>query len=135
MRCLQNGGLTLRKQKKDPEKYPKYIVGPFIVAQTGDTMKGISIMEVEKRSTTSKLYPRLVSTIKRKIRALIRRSHLYPNIYGEKREKLTSLPLFYSSILLYSHSTVRIAFFGRGALTPSSMSTSVIRFNESYIKK
>jgi hypothetical protein len=44
---LAKWGAYLEKAKKEPEKYPKYIVGPFIVAQTGDTMKGISIMEVE----------------------------------------------------------------------------------------
>jgi hypothetical protein len=44
---LEKWGKYLEKSAKTPEKYPKYIVGPYALAQTGDSMKGISIMEID----------------------------------------------------------------------------------------
>ena len=44
---FEKWGKYLEDSKADPEKYPKYIVGPYIIAKTGDTMQGISIMEIE----------------------------------------------------------------------------------------
>ena len=44
---LEKWGAYIEKAKKNPEKYPKYIAGPLIIAQTGDVMKGVSIMEID----------------------------------------------------------------------------------------
>jgi hypothetical protein len=44
---LEKWGKYLEKAQKTPEKYPKYIVGPYAYAQSGDVMKGISIMEID----------------------------------------------------------------------------------------
>jgi hypothetical protein len=40
-------GKYLEKSAKTPEKYPKYIVGPYGYAQCGDSVKGVSIMEID----------------------------------------------------------------------------------------
>ena len=44
---LEKWGKYLEKSAKTPEKYPKYIFGPSAVAQSGECMKGISIMEID----------------------------------------------------------------------------------------
>ena len=44
---LQKWGKYLEDSKKHPEKYPKYIVGPYAIAQSSEVMQGISIMEIE----------------------------------------------------------------------------------------
>ena len=44
---LEKWGKYLEKSAKTPEKFPKYIVGPYGLAQTGDSIKGISIMEID----------------------------------------------------------------------------------------
>ena len=44
---LQKWGKYLEDAEKNPEKYPKYIVGPYIIAQTSEVMQGVSIMEIE----------------------------------------------------------------------------------------
>ena len=46
-KMLDLWGKYLEKAAKTPEKYPKYIVGPYALAQAGDSMKGISIMEID----------------------------------------------------------------------------------------
>ena len=40
-------GKYLENAAKTPEKYPKYIVGPYGYAQCGDSVKGVSIMEID----------------------------------------------------------------------------------------
>ena len=37
----------LEKAAKTPEKYPKYLFGPYGLAESGDCIKGVSIMEIE----------------------------------------------------------------------------------------
>lgn len=44
---LEKWGKYLETSAKTPEKYPKYIFGPYGLAQTGDSIKGISIMEID----------------------------------------------------------------------------------------
>ena len=46
-KMLDLWGKYLEKAKKTPEKYPKYIFGPYGTAQIGDSVKGISIMEID----------------------------------------------------------------------------------------
>ena len=40
-------GKYLEKSAKTPEKYPTYIFGPYGFAESGDYIKGISIMEID----------------------------------------------------------------------------------------
>ena len=47
-KMLELWGKYLEKAAKTPEKYPKYIFGPYGFAQSGDSIKGVSIMEIEK---------------------------------------------------------------------------------------
>jgi len=44
---LEKWGKYIEISAKTPEKYPKYIAGPYALAQTGDSIKGISIMEID----------------------------------------------------------------------------------------
>ena len=44
---LKLWGEYLEKSAKTPEKYPKYIVGPYGYAEAGDSIKGVSIMEID----------------------------------------------------------------------------------------
>ena len=44
---LEKWGKYLEKSAQTPEKYPKYIIGPYGIAQTGDFIKGVSIMEID----------------------------------------------------------------------------------------
>ena len=46
-KMLEIWGKYLEKAAKTPEKYPTYIVGPYGYAQSGDTVKGVSIMEID----------------------------------------------------------------------------------------
>ena len=46
-KMLELWGKYLEKSAKNPEKYPKYLIGPFGYAESGDSIKGISIMEIE----------------------------------------------------------------------------------------
>jgi len=46
-RMLELWGKYLEKAAKTPEKYPKYIFGPYGFAQSGDSIKGVSIMEID----------------------------------------------------------------------------------------
>ena len=46
-RMLELWGKYLEKATKTPEKYPKYIFGPYGFAQSGDSIKGVSIMEID----------------------------------------------------------------------------------------
>ena len=46
-RMLEIWGKYLEKAAKNPEKYPTYIVGPYGYAQSGETVKGVSIMEID----------------------------------------------------------------------------------------
>lgn len=44
---FETWGKYLEKSAKTPKKYPKYIFGPYNIAQSGKSVKGISIMEVD----------------------------------------------------------------------------------------
>ena len=44
---LEKWGKYLEQSAKTPEKYPKYIFGPYAIAQSGECVKGISIMEID----------------------------------------------------------------------------------------
>ena len=46
-KMLEMWGKYLEKAAKTPEKYPKYIFGPYGFAESGDSIKGISIMEID----------------------------------------------------------------------------------------
>ena len=46
-KMLELWGKYLEKAQKSPEKYPTYIFGPYGFAQIGDSVKGVSIMEIE----------------------------------------------------------------------------------------
>ena len=46
-KMLELWNIYLEKAKNSPEKYPKYLFGPYGTAQIGDSVKGISIMEIE----------------------------------------------------------------------------------------
>ena len=46
-KMLELWGKYLDKAAKSPKKYPKYIVGPYGYAQSGDWVKGVSIMEID----------------------------------------------------------------------------------------
>ena len=46
-KMLELWGKYLEKAAKTPEKYPKYIVGPYGYAESGDSIKGVSIMEID----------------------------------------------------------------------------------------
>ena len=44
---LEKWGKYLETSAKNPDDYPKYIYGPAGIAQTSDSIKGISIMEID----------------------------------------------------------------------------------------
>ena len=44
---LEKWGKYLEKSVKTPENYPTYIFGPSALAKSGESMKGISIMEID----------------------------------------------------------------------------------------
>ena len=46
-KMLKLWGEYLEKAAKTPEKYPKYIVGPYGYAKSGDSIQGVSIMEID----------------------------------------------------------------------------------------
>lgn len=83
---LEKWGAYLDKAKKNPEKYPKYIVGPLIVAQTGDTMKGVSIMEIEKDDQLVNYILDLSPPLKARFELLYDANNYIP-IYMERKNK------------------------------------------------
>jgi len=44
---FEKWGKYLEKAAKNPEKYPKYIFGPAMIAKTDESIKGVSIMEID----------------------------------------------------------------------------------------
>ena len=66
----------LEKSAKTPEKYPKYIFGPYGMAQLGDTMKGISVMEIDTDEQLVNYMLALSPPLKAKFTLL-----LDPNVY------------------------------------------------------
>jgi hypothetical protein len=46
-KMLELWGKYLEKSAKTPEKYPKYHFGPYGFAESGDTIRGVSIMEID----------------------------------------------------------------------------------------
>ena len=55
---------------RTPEKFPNYIVGPYRVAQTGDSIKGISIMEIDNDEQLVDYSLELSPTLKAKFELL-----------------------------------------------------------------
>ena len=44
---VEKWGKYLEKSAKSPDKYPKYIFGPAGLAKVGESMEGVSIMEID----------------------------------------------------------------------------------------
>ena len=44
---FEKWGKYLEKAAKNPEKYPKYISGPYGHARFEDTLEGVSLMEID----------------------------------------------------------------------------------------
>ncbi|MBD3206208.1 hypothetical protein GF319_07675 [Candidatus Bathyarchaeota archaeon] len=83
---LQIWGEYLERSKKNPEKYPKYIAGPFIVAQTSEMMKGVSIMEIDNDEQLVNYILDLSPPLKAKFELLYDSSSYIP-IYMERKNK------------------------------------------------
>ena len=60
----------LEKSAKTPEKYPTYIFGPSAFAQAGESMKGISILEVDNEEQMINYLKELSPPLKAKFELL-----------------------------------------------------------------
>ena len=77
----------LEKSKKNPEKYPKYIAGPFIVAESGEYQKGISIMEIENDAQLVNYILDLSPPLKAKFEYVYDAATYIPLYLARKQEK------------------------------------------------
>ena len=83
---LEKWGKYLEKSKETPENYPKYIVGPLLIAQTGDAIKGVSVMEVENDEQLVNYILDLSPPLKARFELLYDSSSYIP-IYFERKNK------------------------------------------------
>ena len=75
----------LEKSAKTPEKYPKYLIGPFGLAETGDSIKGVSIMEIETDEQLVNYMLELSPPLKAKF-TLLWDTNVYVSAYTERQK-------------------------------------------------
>ena len=82
---LEKWGKYLEKSSKSPEKYPKYIFGPAVVAESGDCIRGVSIMEIDREEQLINYILELSPPLKAKF-DLLYDSGKYVQAYTEKKK-------------------------------------------------